>query len=466
MQICVLNGSPKNEKSSVTMHYIMFLQKRLPHIQFKIINIGACISKIEKSEREFEEILKAVEVSDGVIWGFPLYFLLVASQFKRFIELVFEKEKTSFFMNKPAAILATSIHFCDNYAINYVREVSEDLGMNYYDAYSAEMNDLIKEKERVLFTNFTLNYIDFIESKKTNLRLSLPLVMDQPKLELNQNKNKKVKTNKKVLILTDESDIEQNLKQMTTYLQTMFGNQAEKVHLDEFQMKGGCLGCVKCGYDFTCVYDGNDNYRRLFEEKVVKADIIFFCGAIQDRYLSSKWKRFFDRSFFHNHSSLISGKQTAMIISGPFRQMSNLQNLFINYFEVNNAQLAGFVSDDMGNNLQIEKAIQNLAEKVVCNADDRYLAPKTFLGVAGKKIFRDDIYSKLRFPFIADFKHYKKSGSFDFPQKHYSILTINRILSFLAIFPKIRKELYNKGMEIGLYQPFRKIINQTEAMNE
>lgn len=466
MKICVMNGSPKHEESSVSMHYIKYLAKRFPQVEFEIINIGSRIKLIEKDEKLFNEICQQIKTADAIMWGFPLYFLLVASQFKRWIELIFEKKVESIFQGKAAASLATSIHFCDNFALNYIRSVSEDLEMNYFDSYSAEMNDLNKENERERFTKFGSNFIEFIQSGRSNPRMSHPINHSKTELHLEKELRPQLNTSKRILILTDEQENDHNLKEMTGYLQSILGNNIQKINLDEFQMSGGCLGCIKCGYDFTCIYDQKDGYRKMFEEKVQTADIIIFAGSIHDRYLSSKWKMFFDRSFFHNHTSLIKGKHAVMIISGPIRQLSSLQDLFSTYFEVNGVHLAGIVSDDRDDSDTIKKQIQQLADHVIRCSEQGYFAPVTFYGIGGKKIFRDDIFSKLRFPFIADFKQYKKSGNFDFPQKNRKIIFLNTVLKCLTIFPKIRKELYQKGMEIGIYQPLKKIISSTEAFNE
>jgi multimeric flavodoxin WrbA len=53
-----------------------------------------------------------------VLWAFPLYYLLVASQYKRFIELIFENNSTAAFKGKYAAVLTTSINFYDHTAHN------------------------------------------------------------------------------------------------------------------------------------------------------------------------------------------------------------------------------------------------------------------------------------------------------------------------------------------------------------
>jgi multimeric flavodoxin WrbA len=448
------------------MQYIKYLQKRLPQAEFTILNVGSKIKSLENNIHEFEETIKTITQSDGVIWGFPLYYLLVSSQMKRFIELIHERNAINAFRNKPAAVIATSIHFCDNIAINYIKEVSEDLGMNFFDYYSADMLDLNNEKDRARLTRFGANFLSFIQQGVINHRQSMPLVFDLPEFKLPEKPGKTVTTDKKVVILTDENESDKNLHQMTLYLKNLFGSQAEVVNLHEIKINGGCLGCIRCAYDFNCVYDGHDDYHKAYEAKVATADIIIYAGSIRDRYLSSKWKQFFDRSFFNNHTPLLIGKQVGMVISGPFRQMDNLKNLFQNYFEVQKVNQAGVVSDDLQDSNVIETGLINLAEKLVKLAEQEYVTPQTFLGVAGKKLFRDEVYGRMRFPFIKDYQSYKKRGNFDFPQKEIKTLLMNYVLIFLSAFPKPRKFLYTKGIERGVKKMYKEIVEPAGAYYE
>ena len=103
MKIAVLNGSPKGE-ISVTMQYVHFLEQRFPEVEFKYFDVALKIKKLEKDDKAFQEIIAGVAAADAVLWAFPLYFLVVCSQYKRFIELIFEKNAVSAFRGKPAAI--------------------------------------------------------------------------------------------------------------------------------------------------------------------------------------------------------------------------------------------------------------------------------------------------------------------------------------------------------------------------
>jgi multimeric flavodoxin WrbA len=142
MRFVVLNGSPKGDVS-VTMQYVRFIQKKFPNHEFLIHNISQRISKIEKEEGSFNEIIQSIERADGILWAFPLYYFLVHSQYKRFIELLWERGSTEVFKDKYAAAFSTSIHFFDHIAHSYANAICDDLSMRFFGGYSADTYDLL-----------------------------------------------------------------------------------------------------------------------------------------------------------------------------------------------------------------------------------------------------------------------------------------------------------------------------------
>ena len=191
---------------------------------------------------------------------------------------------------------------------------------------------------------------------------------------------------KKVLIVADDLTENPNLQKMVERLRQTFSPAAELVQLKDIDIKGGCLGCVQCGFDNVCVYEGKDGFIDFFNKKIKTADILFFAGAIHDRYLSSLWKCYFDRSFFNGHTPVILDKQIGFVISGPFSQIYNLREILEASVEIQHAGLVGFVSDDMGSPAEINIALQNMASRSVAQSKLGYIPPPTFYQVAGKQI--------------------------------------------------------------------------------
>ena len=162
MKIVVLVGSPKGDQS-VTKHYVLYLQKKFPKHEFLFFNIAQRIKKIEKNEEAFQDIIHEIESSDAIIWAFPLYFLVVHANYKRFIELIFErKEAVDAFRGKYALAISTSIHFYDHTAHNYIHGICDDLEMKYFGRYSAGISDLMKDDKRENFLKYASQFFDFV----------------------------------------------------------------------------------------------------------------------------------------------------------------------------------------------------------------------------------------------------------------------------------------------------------------
>ena len=457
MKISVLNGSPKGDVS-VTMQYVHYIQKMFPDNAMTVHNISQRIKAIEKDKRLFDEIMRDVKSSDLVIWAFPLYYLLVPSQYKRFIEMIFERKAAGAFGSRYAAVITTSIHFFDHTAHNYMRAICDDLGMKFAGSYSAAMYDLTRSKERGRFKTFAEIMLHDVKKNQPVSRSYWPVTkkkfMYKPSLA-----GKKVDPGKKkILILTDAKGGSSNQAAMVKRLRASFSVEPPVVNLHDIDIKGGCLGCIQCGYDYQCVYGDSDGYHEFFETRVKTADIIFYCGEISDRYLSARWKQFIDRSFYNNHTPVLEGKQVGFLVSGPLNELPSLKEMCQVYPEFQQANLVDIVSDECGNSKQLDAQIHAMASRAVTLADKNYATPKTFLSIGGQKIFRDEIWSSLRFPFIADHAYYKKHGMYDFPQSRRKQIVISSILMTLSKIPGFRAEIYKKRMKDEMVKPLKSVL--------
>jgi len=459
MKIAVLNGSPKGEVS-VTMQYVHFLELRFPEAEFELFDVALKIKKLEKDEKDFGEVIAGIAAADAVLWAFPLYFLVVCSQYKRFIELIFEKNAVSAFRGKPAATLTTSINFFDHTAQNYINGICDDLGMNFFGSYSAEMNDLLKTKERQRLKAFGELFMKAIKEGTPAIRNNAPLVAPQVVFEAQDLKPVDVE-GKKVLIVADNLSDNTNLQKMVERLRQTFSPSAELIQLKDIDIKGGCLGCLQCGFDNICVYEGKDGYIDFYNNKVKRADILIVAGAIHDRYLSSLWKCFFDRSFFNGHTPALMGKQVGFVIAGPFNQISNLREILKASIEMQHCNLVGFVSDDLGSSSEINDALQTMASNAALQSKIGYIQPPTFYQVAGNKLFRDAVWGRLRVVFQADHRYYKEHGIYNFPQKYYKWRIINSILVVLTKIPAVRRE-FVKRMKQEMIKPCANALKKSE----
>ncbi len=444
MKIIVLNGSPKGNESA-TMQYILYIQKKYPQHELKILNIAQQIKKLEKNEDKFKEIIEDVKNSDGIIWGFPLYVMLVPSQYKRFIELITERNNEDAFKDKYSAVLATSIHFYDHTAINYLNAICDDLEMKYVGFFSADMFDLMIRKQREHLILFAENFFYTIESNLPTSKQNLPLNYHKfeynPSLDINEEEKIDIE-DKKILIVSDSTNENTNLGKMIERLKFCFYGEIKVINIYDLEIKGGCLGCVQCGYDNTCVYEDKDEFTE-FWNSLKSYDIIIFAGVIKDRYLSSRWKLVFDRSFFNGHIPTLRGKQFGFIITGPLGQISNLRQILNAIPEFQESNLVDIITDEYQDSSKIDSLLLNFAKNLVLFSKSGYIKPHTFLTVGGMKIFRDAVYGRMRFVFQADHRFYEENGYYDFPQDDERAKKMNDMFIPLTQNEKSRKKFYS-----------------------
>ena len=456
MKITVLNGSPKGD-ISVTMQYVAYIRKIFPQHELKIINISQRIDKIEKDESVFQGIMDEIRSSDGVLWAFPLYLLLVPSQYKRFIELIWERGALDAFKDRPAAVLTTSIHFFDHTAHEYMRAICDDLEMRFVGAFPAHMRDLMEEEGREKLSLFASTFFEAIEKKAPATKIYKPMINGNLDYVPSHSQDKIDTKGKKVVIVTDSEDSQTNLGRMLERFKDSFSSPVEVINISEMNIKGHCLGCLHCGFDYLCRYEGKDDFNEIYRAKVQTADILVYAGTIVDRYLSSRWHMFFCRSFFYNHTPSLIGKQVGFIISGPLSQTSTLRQVMEGWIQIQQSHLVDFISDEYEDSNELDLLLTDLAGRLISFSEKGYIRPRDFLGVAGMKIFRDEIYGGLRGVFQADHKYYKKHGLYDFPQKNYKKRFMADIMTVFSKIHPIRKE-FPRRIKKGMIKPYQKYL--------
>ena len=456
MKWVILNGSPKGA-TSVTMQSMKYLELTHGDHTFEYIHIVNNMKDYENKPAELIETCEKIQNADVVLWAFPLYHLLVHSSYKRFIELVSERHLERYFENKYTASFSTSIHFFDHTAHQYINGICDDFGMQYVEQLSHDMNDLTKEDKRKELQNFFKSIVYSVDHT-----LAFPKTYE-PIMKMNKSynatlTNPTVKTNKKITIITDAKEMDHNLNQMIQkFKSTVIGNVSIE-NLNTFTGNGPCLGCCKCAYDNTCVYEHKDDYRARMDAIIQNTDILIFAGTIKDRYLSARFKWFFDRSFCYTHIPIYSGKQIGFLISGPFIKLKNVRQILEGYTQMD-ANLIGFISDEVENDFELDQHIEAFAEKAILYSENGYERAPNFLGVGGRKIFRDEVAGNLGAIFKGDYQYYKAHDFFDFPTSKDRLKAM--LMRYFMGKKRFRDEV-QKNMKNHMIASHKKVLKKVE----
>ncbi len=453
MKIIILSGSPKGEYSN-TIHYVKYLMKHRPGHMYKIIEAGRDIKKIEKDQGMLDDMIGEIKEADGILWSFPLYHYSVPSQLMRFIELVSERKAEGAFYGKYATALSTSVHFYDHLAHRYVNAISEDMGMNYVEGFSAEMSDIMKPEWRRQLLLFFDHFITMVEQRAPIDKKYAPLSGHMREYMTCEVKAPVKVGDKKFVLITDAKNEDANLGHMIEVFKKSIAGSVDVVNLNELNIGGGCLGCIRCGDQNVCVY--KDDLRGLYYDKIAGADAIVFAGTIRGRSLSSTWKLFWDRSFVNGHCPLVTGVQYGFMISGPLRQLPDMREEIESRVQMSGNNLAGIVTDECDDPEKITALIGQLAADMAWGMKSDYRPPPTYLGVGGHLVLRDLVYG-LGWIFRADERYYKKHGLLDYPQKHYRQRLQSFVMKSLMRIKGVRKQVYMRAKEEGARE-YQKVI--------
>jgi multimeric flavodoxin WrbA len=455
VRFAILNGSPKGPES-VSMQYILYIQKKHPEHEYIMLNVAQIINVLEKDKERFNEIIQQINDSDGVIWGFPVYVMLVCSQFKRFIELIFERNKELVFKNKYTAVLSTSIHFYDHTAQNYIHAICDDLRMKYVGYFPADSWDLLYPDRRANWLLFAEKFFEAVQTRQPTTQHYQKAQVRDFTYDPASSVEEKLSPNRKVLIISEDTSNETNLGKMVNQFVKSFSGYIELVDIYDIDIKGPCIGCTKCGYSHKCIYEDKDDFTNFWTNKVMKADILVFASIIKDRYLSSRWKLIYDRAFFNNHTPTLIGKQIGYIISGPLSQNLNLKEMLIAHVEYQDSNYVDVVTDEFGDSAHIDALLHNLAKNMVDYSLAGYIKPISFLGEAAMKIFRDDVFGRNRFVFLADHEYYESHGVYDtFPQNDERAKRMNEKLIPLMRIDKMRDKI---DLKKEFLKPFQRVL--------
>jgi len=455
MKVIVLNGSPHGKKG-VTAQYTTYLELKFPNDQFETIEVAKKIKSLERNKVFYDEVLQKIKEADALIWAFPVYTMWIPSQLKQFVELLFERDAKKILAGRVVTSISSSANFYDHTAHDYMHGISVDLGMKYVKGFSPEMRDILSEKGRNNLMGFAHDFFWKVSIKDNLEDRTLPAINWMPTDLSAITLPKYVVKNgdKKIVIISDANPEDTNLLKMLDLFEHQVSHRVERIELRNLKIKGGCIGCLKCGSGGACFY--KDEYAEAFEI-VKKADVVIYAGAVKDRYYSARFKKFIDRYFSNGHRHVLSAGLLGHIVSGPLNQLTPMKETLEAHIEIAHCQRLGIISDEHPDPEVTVKNINNMVQFLEhWITQKEWVSPQTFLGVGGGKIFRDLVYYN-RGVMGADYRFYKENKLFNFPNTNYKNRLTGKFLLWMNRFPAMQKEM-KTNMNIHRIKPYKEVL--------
>lgn len=435
MKICVINGSPKG-KNSVTFQTVLYLRKHFPDSQWAVLHVG---QRIRSYEKDLSGALETMKKADLLLFSYPVYTFLAPWQLHRFIELV--KESGIDLSGRFATQISTSKHFYDVTAHRYIEQNSQDLGLKCIRGLSADMGDLTTQKGQ----KEALDFWNFVRYSVRENLYEMPCGAQQDRG--GSDTKQPGKTGKKVIVVTNALPEDRALQARIQEFREQFPYETETVNIAQYPFAGGCLGCLKCAVDGTCVY--RDNFSGFLRQRIQKADALVYAFTVRDHSMGASFKLYDDRQFCNGHRTVTMGMPVGYLINGDYGSEDNLRMLLEARAEVGHNYLAGAAWDTDG--------VGRLCQKLCYALENGYVPPQNFYGVGGMKIFRDLIYV-MRGMMRADHAFYKKQGFYrDMPHRQAGTILGMTLVGEMLANPKLKAKMGTK-MQEGMLAPYRKVL--------
>lgn len=463
MNILVLNGSPKGELS-VTLQYCRFIAQNDPENTWQYCHGAREVKKMAEQGETWGSLLEQLAWADILVWSFPVYYMSIPGQYKRFIDLLYQPEVQSLVRGKAAALLTTSIHFYDHTAQATMRAICQDLGLRLLGGYSAHMADLRKGEER---QRLLANWAEWLRRNREGGAPYPEFMPWNSPLDLSDSLSGKgsrvIQRGEGDVVVVGDLAGNANLQAMVRVLMESMGERVRLIDLAEADIRQGCLGCCRCGMENICVQDQSDGFRELLDGDVLGARTVIFALDLNHRLFSWRLKQFWDRSFCHNHVPFYKGRKLGWLVSGPLSANAHILDMMHGFEQLMECQPIGIVGDEWGADALLSQLNSLIAEEKEA-FDFAKIPPRLFTGLAGKLIFRDAVFGTMRLVFPMDHRYYRRNGYYDFPTRRWG----DRLLVWLAApllkIPFIRKGL-QKNMITGMVRPYQKMLMKWARKN-
>jgi multimeric flavodoxin WrbA len=421
-RILFLCGSPRRRRSA-SLCTAKFLARFLDY-DYEFVDVAKAKLSTDPGEAEpaFLKIVEKMQTADAIVWTFGAWLLFVPVQMQYFLDKLFVQEHD--FSGKVAAAVMTSVRVQDDFILDRVRFVSEQLGFGYAGDVSAVGNpffgyvddeETTEDSCRILAgrLNRTLaeGYVPARHYQPVERRYlsstyrGSGFVVDDPPASKTGDKTILVLTGNR---LSEDSANASVIESIHRYSR----NSVEVIELQDRHV-GPCVGCYLCDFngDGICVL--KDEYEAI-KQRLNQVDGIVFVGTCASGMVDCHLKAFLDRGWGIAHRPSLKGKYGFVAVTGggPLEAEAAwyLQSV-LNVFGTRSiAALTQSAADSSAYAASVRKTVEDLDRAL----DEKWQIADRF-GIRGTAWTFRDLVATSGALLRADYKFHKEHRMFDAP---------------------------------------------------
>jgi len=442
-KVLFLCGSPRH-KQSASLCTAKYLARFLDY-DYEFVDVPKAKLSTDPGEAEpaFLKIVEKMQTVDAVVWTFGAWLLFISVQTQYLLDKLFAQGYD--FSGKIAAAVMTSVRVQDDFILNRIRFVSEQLGFGYVRDVSAVGNpffgyldeEVTEDSCRILAEQLNRTLADgYVPARHypPMERRYLSSTYRGPGFAVDDSPASKT-GDKTILVLTgNRLSKDPANASIIESIRRYSRNSVEVIELQDRHV-GPCVGCYLCDFngDGICVL--KDEYEAI-KQRLHQVDGIVFIGTCASGMVDCHLKAFLDRSWGIAHRPSLKGKHgfVAATGGGPLEAEAAcyLQSVLNVFGTCSIAALTQSAADGPAFAASVRRTVEDLDRAL----DEKWQIADRF-GTRGTAWTFRDLVATSGMMLRADYIFHKEHRMFDAPSPG----GVNALMRLLFKSKKLEKRL-------------------------
>ncbi|MBW2131817.1 MAG: NAD(P)H-dependent oxidoreductase [Deltaproteobacteria bacterium] len=421
-KVLFLCGSPRR-KGSASLYTAKYLARFLDY-DYEFVDVAKAKLSTDPSETEppFLRILERMQTADATVWTFGAWVLFVPVQMQYLLDKLFAHGHD--FSGKIAAAVMTSVHAHDDFILDRMRFVSEQLGFGYIGDVSAEGNpffgytedeEVTEDSCRILAGQLNRTLADGyvparhyppVERKYLTSTYRGPgFSMDEPPV---------TKTNDKTILIVTGNRLSEDSANASVIesIRRYSRNSVEVIELQDRHI-GPCVGCYLCDFNVDGICVRKDEYEAI-KRHLHQVDGIVFVGTCSSGMVDCHLKAFLDRCWGIYHRPSLKGKYGFVIATGGGPLEAEAARYLRVVLTMTGTRCIAALTQSAADAHDFATTVRRVVEDLDRALDEKWQIADRFEIRGVTRTFRD-LVAATGMMLRADYRFYKEHRMFDTP---------------------------------------------------